>query len=90
LFTKSLKGSHIDTFATSSIQILATKEVTTSCFKKSLHIMEEMSLYPWSRSIFNQIEFSESTSSAFGFPFVNSGPDMTHNLNHKKYNIRHE
>jgi len=53
--------------------------------------MEEISLYPWNGFIFNQIEFSESTSSAFGFPFVNnSGPNMTHNLHHKKYNIKHE
>lgn len=48
-----------------------------------------MSLYPWNRSIFYQIEFSEDSSYAFGFPHARSGPDMTYNLHQRKNNIKH-
>lgn len=48
-----------------------------------------MSLYPWNRSIFYQIEFSEGSSYAFGFLSAGSGPDMIYDLHRMKYNIRH-
>jgi len=51
--------------------------------------MKEMSLYPWNRSIFYQIEFSEGSSYVFGFLSARSGPDMIYDLHQMKYNIRH-